>query len=48
MKPPRNDDFAQRRKAASDAKKALLEKLKAGKKGDTAKTGGKPDTGKRG
>lgn len=47
MKPPRNDDYAERRQAASDAKKAMLEKLKAGKSSGASKTGGKAASGKK-
>lgn len=43
MKNPRTDNFAERRQTARDAKKALLEKIKAGKKPDAAKDSGKAE-----
>ncbi|WP_196259582.1 DUF6481 family protein [Pelagibacterium limicola] len=47
MKPPRNDDYAERRQSAYDAKKALLDKLKTGKKAGAVKSGAKSDTSKK-
>lgn len=43
MKTPRTDNFAERRKTAEEAKKALLEKLKAGRKPEAAKGKSPPD-----
>lgn len=46
MKSLRTDNFAERRKTAEDAKKALLEKLKAGSKSQ-AKGAAKSDPDKK-